>query len=133
MTQLVLVVDDNEQNRKLARDVLGAAGFRTLEAGSAAEGISLASEHRPDVILMDVRLPDLDGAEAARELKQDARTAGIPIVALTALRATDREWLLESCFDGFLEKPIAVREFPDQVRDVIARAGASRPTGGQAP
>jgi two-component system cell cycle response regulator DivK len=110
----VLIVDDNAKNAKLARDVLRAAGLHTLEAASAEEGIALALEHRPDVILMDVRLPDVDGVEAARRLKDDERTAGIPVVALTASTNGDR--LLRTCFDGYLEKPISVREFPDQVR-----------------
>jgi CheY-like chemotaxis protein len=83
--ELVLIVDDNAKNAKLARDLLQAAGFRTLEAGSGSEATGLAHEHRPDVILMDIRLPDMDGTEAARHLKADGRTAQIPIVALTSL------------------------------------------------
>ena len=82
---LVLIVDDSDRNRKLARDVLRQAEFRTLEAATAAEGIALASEHLPDVILMDLRLPDLDGTEAARLLVADPRTSHIPVVAVTAL------------------------------------------------
>ena len=115
--ELALIVDDNEKNLKLARDVLRLAGFRTLEASSGGEGISLAVEHVPDVILLDIRLPDMDGTEAARRLKDDARTAGIPIVALTSFAMKgDREWFLAAGFDGYLEKPISVREFPEQVR-----------------
>jgi len=110
---LVLVVDDNDKNAKLVRDVLRAAGLATLEAGSGEEAIALALEHRPDVILMDIRLPDMDGTDAARRLKADERTAGIPVVALTA--STKREQLLTSGFDGYLEKPIDVRAFPGQV------------------
>ena len=83
--ELVLIVDDNEKNLRLARDVLQFAGFRTLEAASAGEGLSLAAEKLPDVILMDIRLPDMDGTEAARRLKDDARTTRIPVVALTSL------------------------------------------------
>ena len=83
-TPLVLIVDDNRKNLKLARDVLRAAGFRTLEAERAADAIALAAEHVPDVILMDRRLPDMDGGEAARSLSRDARTAAIPVVALSA-------------------------------------------------
>jgi two-component system cell cycle response regulator DivK len=114
---LVLVVDDNEKNMKLARDVLRLAGFRTLEAATGGESISLAREHLPDVILMDIRLPDMDGTAAAQMLKGDTRTAQIPIVALTSLAMKgDRELLLAAGFDGYLEKPISVREFPDQVR-----------------
>ena len=113
----VLIVDDNEKNMKLARDVLRLAGFRTLEAATGRESISLAREHLPDVILMDVRLPDMDGTEATRKLKQDPRTARIPVVALTSLAMKgDRELLLAAGFDGYLEKPISVREFPEQVR-----------------
>ena len=88
-----------------------------LEACSGADGVSAAAEHQPDVVLMDIRLPDMDGTEAARQLKSDARTAWIPIVALTSLAMKgDREWLLASGFDAYLEKPIRVREFPQQVR-----------------
>ena len=102
---------------KLARDVLRFAGFRTLEATSGGEGVSLALEHLPDVILMDIRLPDMDGTDAARELKGDARTEHIPVVALTSLAMKgDREWFLATGFDGYLEKPISVRELPEQIR-----------------
>lgn len=115
--ELVLIVDDNERNLRLARDVLRFAGFRTVEAASGGEGVSLAIQHLPDVILMDIRLPDMDGTEAARQLKNDARTARIPVVALTSLAMKgDREWFLSAGFDGYLEKPISVRELPEQVR-----------------
>jgi two-component system cell cycle response regulator DivK len=113
---LVLIVDDNETNVKLARDVLQFAGFRTLEAASGGEGVSLAVEHLPDVILMDIRLPDMDGTEAARQLKQQERTSRIPVVALTSFAMKgDRERFLAEGFDGYLEKPISVTEFPGQV------------------
>jgi two-component system cell cycle response regulator DivK len=111
---LVLIVDDNEKNLKLARDVLRAAGFRTLEAASGADGIALATERLPDVILMDIRLPDMEGTEAARRLRNDPLTAGTPVIALTALTASG-DWFAEAGFDGFLEKPIRIREFPEQV------------------
>jgi len=118
---LVLIVDDNERNLKLARDVLRAAGFRTLEAASGAEGIALAAEGLPDVVLLDLRLPDMDGADVASKLRDGARTARIPVVALSALRVDDSEWLLAAGFVGYLEKPISVGEFPDQVRRYCAR------------
>ncbi len=115
--ELVLIVDDNEKNLRLARDVLRFAGFRTVEAASGGEGVSTAIEQLPDVILMDIRLPDMDGTEAARQLKSDERTAQIPVVALTSLAMKgDREWFLAAGFDGYLEKPISVLELPDQVR-----------------
>ena len=113
----VLVVDDNDRNRKLALDVLGAAGFRTFGAATAAQGIALAREHGPDVILMDLRLPDMDGADATRRLAADERTALIPVVAMSASPLEGREdWLEEAGFAGWLEKPIHVSTFPEQVR-----------------
>lgn len=118
---LVLIVDDNDRNRKLARDVLRSARFRTLEAATAAEGIALASEHLPDVILMDLRLPDLDGTEAARILRAEPRTSRIPVVAVTALPLDDREeWLFDAGFAGYVVKPIDTDEFPDVVRRFCA-------------
>ena len=119
--ELILIVDDNEQNRKLARDVLEFAGFRTLEATGGVEGVSLAAEHRPDLVLMDIRMPDMRGTEAVRKLKEDERTAAIRVVALTSSTMKgDRERFLADGFDGYLEKPIRVREFPDQVRRHLA-------------
>src|SRR4029078_12852364 len=82
---VVLIVDDNEKNMKLARDVLRLGGLRTLEAATGGESIALAAEHLPDVILMDIRLPDMDGTAAAREIKADTATAAIPLRARTAL------------------------------------------------
>ena len=118
---LVLVVDDNERNRRLAVDVLQKAGFLTLEAMTAAEGIALADQHLPDVVLMDIKLPDMDGATAARTLAEGADTARIPVVALTALRlGSSDDWLHASGFAGYVEKPIDVRAFPAQVRGFCA-------------
>src|SRR5437763_16646890 len=115
--EFILIVDDTEQNRTLARDVLQFAGFRTLEAAGGVEGLSLAAEHRPDLVLMDIRMPDLNGTEAVRKLREDERTAAIRVVALTSSTMEgDRERILADRLDGYLEKPIRVREFPDQVR-----------------
>jgi two-component system cell cycle response regulator DivK len=120
---LVLIVDDNDRNRKLAVDVLRSARFRTLEAVTAAEAIALASEHLPDVILMDLRLPDLDGTEAARTLRAEPRTSRIPLVALTALPLDARDdWLVAAGFAGYVVKPIDIDEFPDVVRRFCARS-----------
>jgi two-component system, cell cycle response regulator DivK len=114
---LVLIADDNEQNLKLARDVLLAAGFRTAEAATGAGAVALAHRRLPDVILMDLRLPDMDGAEAARMLAADAQTAKIPVVAFSSLTVSaDGDWLRSQGFAGFLEKPIDVSAFPHQVR-----------------
>jgi two-component system, cell cycle response regulator DivK len=114
---LVLIVDDNASNLKLAGDVLVAAGFRTLAARTGKEGVALADEHLPDVVLMDLRLPDMDGTDAARMLAQQARTASIPVVALTSVTLEDDPvWLRTAGFAGYLEKPIDVERFPGQVR-----------------
>ena len=119
--ELILIVDDNEQNRKLARDVLEFAGFRTLEAAGGVESLSLAVEHRPDLILMDIRMPDMKGPEVLRKLREDERLAAIRVVALTSSTMKgDRERFLADGFDGYLEKPIRVREFPEQVRRHLA-------------
>jgi two-component system, cell cycle response regulator DivK len=116
MTPLVvLIVDDDARNRKLARDVLRLAGLETLEAACGEDAIALARERLPDVVLMDIRLPDLDGGEAVRRLKAEPATAGIPVVALTALTGA-RAALLEAGFAGYVEKPIDVEELPAQVR-----------------
>ena len=114
---LVLIVDDNPRNVKLAGDVLAAAGFRTLEATTGEAAVALADEHLPDVVLMDLRLPDMDGTDAARMLAQQARTASIPVVALTSVTLEDDPaWLRTAGFAGYLEKPIDIEAFPAQVR-----------------
>ena len=120
---LVLIVDDNEKNLKLAREVLRAAGFGTLGATTGVEGIGLAGEHLPDVILMDLRLPDMDGSDAAQRLGAQARTTSIPVVALSSLPLEGGgDWLHEVGFAGWLEKPIRVGEFPNQIRRYCAEA-----------
>jgi two-component system cell cycle response regulator DivK len=125
--ELILIVEDNEKNLKLVRDLLQFKGYRTLEAGTAAEGLRLAAEHRPDLILMDIQLPDMDGSTALGQLRAAPRTAGIAVVALTAqAMGGDRERLLGAGFDGYLTKPISIKEFPDQVRQFCERA---RPGG----
>ena len=114
---LVLIVDDNEKNRKLAREVLRAAGLRTLEAADGTEAIAVAARCLPDVILLDLRLPDMDGTDVARGLRGGAATGRIPIVALSASRnLAGGDRLLAAGFDGYLQKPIDVRAFPEQVR-----------------
>jgi two-component system cell cycle response regulator DivK len=107
----VLVVEDNEKNMKLVRDILLATGYSPLEATSGEEALALAAEHSPALVLMDIQLPDLDGSEALRRLRSDERTAGIPVLALTAQAMQgDRERFLASGFDGYLSKPVDVDE-----------------------
>jgi len=117
---LVLIVDDSTANLKLARDVLSVAGFRTLTAATGAEAFAAAAEHLPDVILMDFRLPDMDGVEATRKLAMGTATARIPVVAMSSLPLGGAAWLLDAGFAGSIEKPIRVAEFPDQVRSFCA-------------
>jgi two-component system cell cycle response regulator DivK len=107
----VLVVEDNDKNMKLLRDVLQAKGYRTLEAPTGTRAVELALEHAPDLVLMDVRLPDLDGVEALRRLRADERTVFIPVLALTAQAMQgDRERFLAAGFDGYVSKPIDIVE-----------------------
>ena len=113
----VLLVEDNPRNLKLARDVLEYAGFRVAAVTTGEEAIAAARQGRPDVILMDLQLPGIDGHAALRQLRADPRTAGIPVVAVSAFAMpADRERALDSGFDGYIEKPISVRDLPDQVR-----------------
>jgi two-component system cell cycle response regulator DivK len=115
--QRILVVEDNEKNMKLFRDVLGAAGYTTVEATSGGQAVDLATQHGPDLVIMDVRLPDVDGMEALARLRADGRTASIPVLAVTAQAMQgDRERFLEAGFDGYLAKPVDIIELVDAVR-----------------
>jgi len=118
---VVLVVEDNEKNMKLFRDVLQASGFKTLEATTAEEGIDLAAAHRPSLVLMDIQLPGVDGIEALARLRADERTADIPVLAVTAQAMRgDRERFAEAGFDGYLSKPVDVLELMDVVKGHVA-------------
>jgi len=114
--QRILVVEDNEKNMKLFRDVLQAKGYAPIEATSGEEAVELAFDHVPDLILMDVQLPGIDGIEALGRIRADERTVSIPVVALTAQAMTgDRERFLDSGFDGYISKPVDVVEFLETV------------------
>ena len=124
---LILIVEDNEKNMKLARDVLQFRGFRTLEATTAEDGIVLAQEHRPDIILMDIQLPGMDGVAALERLRADDRTAPIPVIALTAFAMKDDERRLRGAgFDGYVVKPISIRELPEQVQACLTASRAPK-------
>jgi two-component system cell cycle response regulator DivK len=120
----VLLVEDNPRNLKLARDVLEYAGFAVTVVMTGEEALPAARRGKPDVILMDLQLPGIDGHAALAQLRSDPSTAGIPVVAVSAfaMRA-DRERALGSGFDGYLEKPISVRELPEQVRRHVRPIG----------
>jgi two-component system, cell cycle response regulator DivK len=113
----ILVVEDNDKNLKLTRDLLDWAGFTVDVATTGEEAVAQAQQSTPDLILMDLQLPGIDGHEALARLREHAGTRDVPVVALTAsAMSMDRERALAAGFDGFLEKPINVRTFPDQVR-----------------
>ena len=124
---VILIVEDNARNLKLVRDVLNHVGYRTLEAATAEDGLALAREERPGLVLMDIQLPGMDGVEALAQLRSDPATAGVRVLALTAFAMKeDRERFLEAGFDGYLEKPLDVRRLPSQIAAALAedREGA---------
>lgn len=114
----ILVVEDNERNMKLLRDVLRAAGYRTLEATTGRRAVELAVEHLPTLALMDIQLPDIDGVETLERLRADARTASMPVLALTAQAMQgDRERFLAAGFDGYLSKPVNIAHLVATVKE----------------
>jgi two-component system cell cycle response regulator DivK len=118
----VLVVEDNEKNMKLVRDVLRATGYTTLGATTGEDAVELAQSHEPALVLMDVQLPGIDGLEALKRLRQDELTASIPVLAVTAQAMSgDRERFLEAGFDGYLSKPIDVAELIQVVQEHCGR------------
>jgi two-component system, cell cycle response regulator DivK len=117
---LILIVEDNEKNLKLVRDVLRVKGYATIEATNAEDGIALANEHKPDLILMDIQLPGMNGIDALRVLRADPATAGIPAIAVTAsVMQQDRNLITDAGFDGYVGKPINLKEFLDAVRTTL--------------
>jgi two-component system cell cycle response regulator DivK len=124
--RLILIVEDNDKNMKLTRDVLQFRGFRTVEATTGEDGVALAGTHLPDLILMDIALPGIDGVEAAQRLKAEPLTAAIPIVALTAsVMEADRARFGDAGFAGLIAKPIDVLTFPGQVLAYCAPANGA--------
>jgi two-component system, cell cycle response regulator DivK len=123
--QLVLIVEDNEKNLKLARDLLQYHGFRTLEAQDAETGLRMAKDSLPDVILMDIELPGMDGVTALEQLRVDPATAGVTVVAVTAsVMPVDRERFARAGFAGVIVKPIDVKAFPNEVLSYCGRSEA---------
>ena len=113
----ILVVEDNERNMRLFCDVLQASGYRTLEATTGESAVALAMDHGPDLVLMDIQLPDIDGVEALGRLRADERSASLPVLALTAQAMEgDRERFLAAGFDGYLSKPVNIADFITTVK-----------------
>jgi two-component system cell cycle response regulator DivK len=120
---VILIVEDNDKNMKLARDVLKAKGYATLEAVTGEEGVKLAKEKKPDLVLMDIQLPGMNGIEAFKHIRGDAATARIPVVALTAsVTPTDRHEINAAGFDAFVGKPVNIKEFLDTVKRLLEGA-----------
>ena len=121
MTHVILVVEDNERNLKLLRDLLEYEGYDVRVARTGEDAVTLAVKDPPDLVLMDLQLPGIDGIEALRRLRESPRTADIPVVAVTAqAMKQDRERAMEAGFDGYVEKPISVRAFPGLVRRFLS-------------
>jgi len=119
----VLIVEDNDKNMKLARDVLQNKGYQTLEAVTGEDGVQLAKQHVPDLVLMDIQLPGINGIEAFKQIRADAKTAKVPVVALTAsVTPTDRSAISAAGFDAFVSKPINLKEFLETVKRLVEGA-----------
>jgi two-component system cell cycle response regulator DivK len=120
--ELILIVEDNEKNLKLVRDVLQYKGYQTIEAGTGEDAVRLAKARIPDLVLMDIQLPGMDGITALGQLRADPATRAIPVIAVTASAMThDRKKIMAAGFDGYQSKPIKVKEFMDAVREMLDR------------
>jgi two-component system cell cycle response regulator DivK len=121
--ELILIVEDNPKNLKLVRDTLQVKGYRTIEAGTGEEGVQLAREQQPALVLMDIQLPRISGVEAFRQLRADPTTSSIPVIAVTAsVMAQERQKVMAAGFDGFQGKPLSVRELLETVRQVLDKS-----------
>lgn len=121
--ELILIIEDNDKNLKLLRDVLQVKGYETIEATTAEEGLPLARAQRPALVLMDIQLPGMDGITAFRRLRAEPITERIPVIAVTASAMTlDKAKIMQAGFDGYQPKPIRVKEFAEEVRRVLDAA-----------
>jgi two-component system, cell cycle response regulator DivK len=119
--ELILIIEDNEKNRKLIRDLLQAKGYQTIESESAEDGLRLAEERNPALILMDIQLSGMDGITAMKQLKSVPETKTIPIMAITASAMThNRESMLAEGFDGYQTKPLSLKEFLADIERLVA-------------
>ncbi len=122
MVQTILVIDDDHRNLKLVRALLQVSGYRTLEATSGEQGIKLVRDEKPDLVLMDIQMPVMDGLEATEILKADPMTKDIPIVALTAYAMKgDEERIRAAGCDGYITKPIDTKEFSKKISEYLSR------------
>ena len=117
---LILIIEDNDKNRKLCRDVLQVKGYQTIESETAEEGLKLAAEKSPALILMDIQLPGMDGITALKQLRADPKTRDIRVLAITASAMThNRTTMLAEGFDGYQTKPISLKDFLGEVQRVL--------------
>lgn len=122
MSDLILIVEDNEKNLKLARDLLQVSGYSTIEAVTAEDGIRMARESAPALILMDIQLPGMNGIEALGHLRADPVTRDIPVIAVTASAMThDKAKIMSAGFDGYQRKPIEFDEFLEEIRRLMQK------------
>jgi two-component system cell cycle response regulator DivK len=118
--ELILIVEDNDKNRKLMRDVLQFKGYRLAEAETGEDGVRLARELHPDLVLMDIQLPGINGITAFRQIRDDPTTATIPVIAVTASAMNqDRQTIMAAGFDGYQSKPLNVKGFIEAVRQIL--------------
>ncbi len=118
--KIILIIEDNDNNLKLMRDVLQFKGYDTLEATTAEQGIEFATKSIPDLILLDIQLPGMNGVEALGVLKEKQETAGIPVMAVTASVMThDRHKLIEEGFDDYQAKPIEIKNFLHRIEKLL--------------
>jgi two-component system, cell cycle response regulator DivK len=123
--ELILIIEDNDKNRKLCRDVLRAKGYQTIESETAEEGLKLAAEQSPALILMDIQLPGMDGIAALKQLRADPKTKDIRVLAITASAMThNRTTMLAEGFDGYQTKPISLKDFLGEVQRVLELGGS---------
>ena len=133
--ELILIVEDNEKNQKLLRDVLQVRGYRTVETVTAEEGLEVARAQQPTLILMDIQLPGMDGMAALRELRADSSTQRIPVIAVTAsAMPMERREILAAGFDEYITKPLSVRELTETVKRFVEASpdDATGSSGGSA-
>jgi two-component system cell cycle response regulator DivK len=120
---VILIVEDNEKNMKLVRDVLQFKGYQTIEAVNGTDGVRLARERKPDLVLMDIQLPDIDGITALGQIRADPETKAIPVVAVSAsVMPDDQQRIAASGFDAFVTKPINVKQFVETVERFVGKA-----------
>ena len=123
MTRRILLVEDTEDNREIVRDLMDSVGYELLEAHDGAAGLTMATEHRPDLILMDIQLPEVSGLEVTKWLKEDQDLRSIPVVAVTAFAMKgDEERIREGGCEAYLSKPISVGRFIDTIRHFLGAA-----------